>query len=214
MCGRYDITDDWAGPTGSLKYDYIEDFKPHFNAAPLQELPVVLNEEPNQVQLVRWGLKPFWYYPEKESVTLINVKAENLREKPTFKADLKNRRCLVLATGFYEWQQTKDGKQPYRIVMKDRKPFFFAGIWQLNKIGEKEEKRYAIITTAPNSVLLPIHMRMPVVLRPGDEQKWLEEPNLDLLGPYPPEKMEAYKVSRAVNSARNDSPLLLKPIDT
>ena len=212
MCGRYSLVQSKEDLEVQFKVKVANDYQPRYNAAPTQLMPVILNEDPDTAQMVFWGLKPVWFHPGKK-VYLNNVRAENLREKPTFKKDLMERRCLVLADGFYEWQKTEDGKQPYRIVLKDNRPFAFAGLWEENMIEDKKVKTFAIITTTPNSVLLPIHNRMPVLLSPGDENKWLKEPDLDLLNPFSPEKMEAYKVSTALNSAKYDRETLIEPIE-
>lgn len=211
MCGRFSLVQSKEDLEVHFKVRIPNDYKPRYNAAPTQLMPVILNEEPDTAQMVFWGLKPVWFHPGKK-VYLNNVRAENLREKPTFKKDLMERRCLVLADGFYEWQATKEGKQPYRIVLKNNRPFAFAGIWEENMIEDKKVKTFAIITTTPNSVLLPIHNRMPVLLSPGDENKWLKEPDLDLLNPFSPEKMEAYKVSIALNRAIFDNESLIQPL--
>jgi putative SOS response-associated peptidase YedK len=211
MCGRYSLVQSKEDLEVQFKVKVANDYQPRYNASPSQLLPVILNDEPGVAQMMFWGLKPVWFHPGKK-VYLNNVRVENLREKPTFKKDLMERRCLVLADGFYEWQATEEGKQPYRIVLRDKRPFAFAGIWEENKIDDEKVKTFAIITTTPNSVLLPIHNRMPVILAPGDEKKWLKEPDLELLNPYSPENMEAYRESKAINNARNESPILLKPV--
>lgn len=212
MCGRFSLVESKEDLEVYFKVKVPNDYKPRYNASPSQLLPVILNDEPDTAQMVCWGLKPVWFNPKRKD-GLINVRAETLREKHTFKADLEKRRCLVLADGFYEWQRTKEGKQPYRIVLKNNRPFAFAGLWEVNYIDDKEVRTFAIITTTPNSVLLPIHTRMPVLLAPGDEHKWLETPDLDLLNPFPPEQMMAYKVSTAVNRAVLDMESLIKPME-
>ena len=211
MCGRFSLVESKEDLETFFKVRLPDDYRPRYNAAPSQLLPVILNDEPDTAQMVRWGLLPPWVR-EKRKDGLINVRAETLREKPTFKSDLLNRRCLVLADGFYEWEKTEEGKQPYRIVLRDRRPFAFAGIWETNRVDGEPVKTFAIITTTPNSVLLPIHTRMPVLLAPGDERKWLEAPDLDLLAPFAPEKKEAYRVSAAVNRAASDVPGLIRPV--
>ncbi len=212
MCGRFSLVESKEDLEVYFKVKIPNNYKPRYNASPSQLLPVILNDEPDTAQMVRWGLLPSWIQ-KKRSDGLINVRAETLREKSTFKADVEKRRCLILADGFYEWQKTKDGKQPYRIILKDKRPFAFAGIWEVNHFEDKEVKTFAIITTTPNSVLLPIHTRMPVLLAPGDERRWLEEPDLNLLNPFPSEKMMAYKVSTAVNRAVLDMKSLIRPME-
>ncbi len=211
MCGRFTLTEPKEDAEEYFKVKIEGDYKPRYNIAPTQHHPVILNSKPEVAQMVFWGLKPVWFHPGKK-VYLNNVRAENLREKHTFKKDLMERRCLVLADGFYEWETTKDGKQPYRIVLKDNRPFAFAGLWEENEVEGEKIRTFAIITTTPNSVLLPIHDRMPVILAPGDDRKWLKEPDLNLLNPYSPEQMMAYKVSKALNRAEADSEVLIRPI--
>jgi putative SOS response-associated peptidase YedK len=212
MCGRFSLTESRSELETFFKVRLPADYTPRYNAAPGELLPVILNEEPDSAAMLRWGLLPPWIR-EKRKDGLINVRAETLTEKTTFKADLEKRRCLVLADGFYEWQATKEGKVPYRIVLRAGRPFAFAGIWQENRIGETTQKTFAIITTTPNSVLLPIHTRMPVLLAPGEEREWLAAPRLDLLRPFPPEAMRAYRVSTAVNRAGTDTPALIVPVE-
>jgi putative SOS response-associated peptidase YedK len=180
-----------------------------YNAAPSQILPVILSSDPGRIEMLRWGLAPSWFLKAKHRDGIINVRAETLREKHTFDADVRQRRCLVLADGFYEW--TRRAKTPYRIVMKNGSPFAFAGIWESNDV-----KTFAIITTTPNS-LAPIHNRMPVILRPDEERLWLSDDAevpalLKILQPLDPTLLKVYEVSRLVNKASVDSPELIEPL--
>lgn len=213
MCGRFTLTENKEDLEEYFKVSIENDFKPSYNIAPTKNSLVILNTEPDIAQPVFWGLKPVWFKPEHDKAVLNNVRSENLREKKTFHSHLKNRRCLVLASGFYEWQATKEGKQPFYMSMRDKHPFVFAGLWSEDKILDKVIKTFAIITTTPNILMKPIHDRMPVILNPGDEKKWLEEPSLDLLNPFTPEKMEAYKVSKEVNRATSDRKTLIEPLE-
>ncbi len=212
MCGRFTITDSKDDLEEYFKVKVDNDFRPQYNIAPTQHSLVILNTEPQIAQSVFWGLKPVWFKPEQKLAVLNNVRSENLREKRTFHPHLKSRRCLVLANGFYEWQATKEGKQPFYMTLKDKKPFVFAGLWSEDKIEDVVIKTFAIITTTPNILMKPIHDRMPVILNPGDDKKWLEEPNLDLLNPFSPERMTAYKVSKEVNKTSFDIAELIEPI--
>jgi putative SOS response-associated peptidase YedK len=135
----------------------------------------------------------------------INVRAETLRDKPTFRSDFLNRRCVVIADGFYEWKATRAGKTPYRIHLKKNGPVAFAGIWE-----EGPETRFAIVTTAANTLLRTIHQRMPLIFLPNEYRKWLADnatlPKLlETLEPREYKGMEAYEVSRRVNTAKTDS---------
>lgn len=212
MCGRFALTENKEDLEEYFKVSIENDLEPRYNIAPTQHSFVILNSEPDIAQSVFWGLKPVWFKPEHEKAVLNNVRSENLREKPTFQSHLKNRRCLVLSSGFYEWQATKEGKQPFFIGLKNKHPFAFAGLWSEDRIADKIIKTFAIITTTPNILMKPIHDRMPVILNPGDEKKWLDEPDLNLLNPFTPEKMMAYKVGLAINNAKDESPQLIRPV--
>ncbi|MDP9359674.1 MAG: SOS response-associated peptidase [Chloroflexota bacterium] len=190
-----------------------------YNAAPSQQLPVVLQRDgEREVDLLRWGLLPRWSKPGSRTPEPINARAETLLEKPMFRSLVKSKRCLVPANGFYEWKRTGGPKQPYFIRPTDQETFAFAGLYDETK-GEDGEPigSYAIITTAPNELMASLHDRMPVVLRPEDEEEWLDPSITDpgivaLLRPYPAEAMAADPVSTAVNNTRNDGPELIQPL--
>jgi putative SOS response-associated peptidase YedK len=219
MCGRYTIT---VQPellaerfNAALPPEMSE---PRYNAAPSQTLPVILNENEQQIQLLRWGLVPHWSQTPDTGYRMINARAETLEEKTTFRESLRRRRCLVLADGFYEWKKTGDGKVPMRITLKSDEPFAFAGLWETWKDRETGEllRTFTIITTTPNDLMVPIHDRMPAILLPEVEKTWLDdsagpEAWRELLRPYPADLMRAYPVSKLVNSPSNESPALVAP---
>jgi putative SOS response-associated peptidase YedK len=224
MCGRYTITsnaEQLAARFGAAPADAEGGaamgaaLEPRFNAAPTQTLPVILNQAPEQIQLLRWGLVPRWAKDASGGAKMINVRAETVEEKPSFRDAVRKRRCLVLADSFYEWQQTPAGKVPMRIMLASGEPFAFAGIWELWRDPQGELLRsFAIITTAPNPLVAPIHNRMPAILRPEHERLWLDDnpdatPWREVLGPFPAEAMVAYPVSRLVNSPANDTPAVI-----
>ena len=213
MCGRYTasaaqgVIEDYFGA------EFSETHIPSYNASPGQHLPVVLDQEPSKIVPVLWGIKPSW--GKQPSRLLINARSETVNQRPTFRKSFQKRRCLVVADGFYEWQARKEGKQPFRIVLKTREPFAFAGIWQ----EVDGEPAYVILTTAANRVMRPIHERMPVILKPRQHVAWLdtdlpEADVLEILGPYPGDAITAYAVSRTVNNSRNQSPELIKPLES
>ena len=211
MCGRYTISTSQEILEDRFQAKFLEDskYEPRYNAAPSQILPVILNTEPGHIEMARWGIMPVWW-TRKDG--LINVRAETLIEKHTFKKDLESRRCLVLADGFYEWQKTKEGKQPYRFIRKDKEPFAFAGIWETNTFDGEKINTFSIITTTPNEVTKQVHGRMPVILSPQEEMKWLEGGGVELLNPFPAEEMETYKVGSTLNSPMKDSATLIEPM--
>lgn len=215
MCGRFSI----FTPTEILRVRFnvprAEDLKPNYNAAPTQNLPVILNSEPTTINLCQWGLIPRWAKEQRIGNKLINARAETLLQKPSFRNPFKKHRCLVLADGFYEWKKTSEKKIPYRISMKTNEPFAFAGIWDEWRTPNGECLRsFAIITTEPNALMKALHNRMPVILRKEDETKWLQEIDISgaqkMLEPYPFDDLEAYPISALVNSPRNNSGDVIK----
>jgi putative SOS response-associated peptidase YedK len=190
--------------------------KPRFNIAPSQDIAVILNESPQELSLVRWGLIPHWAKAEKTKYSMINAKAETVTEKPAYRGPIKNKRCLVIADTFYEWKKINGTKQPYRIMMKDGGLFALAGIWDTWKNDGKELKTCSIITTDANQLMKSLHDRMPVILPPEMEEKWLSDLGMDevkaMLVPYNTTPMEAYEISTLVNSPTNDTPELIRPI--
>jgi putative SOS response-associated peptidase YedK len=212
MCGRY------STPPGALLEGFFDvplayEYVPVYNAAPTQILPIILNDAPDRIVGGRWGLIPFYKREPKPSDGIINARAESLLEgKQSFAREFKERRCLVLADGFYEWKKPAEGaKVPHRIVRVDSNPFAFAGIWRFSKTFDRPT--YAIITTTPNQTVAAIHDRMPVMLEHGAEAAWLRGERLEeLLHPPPAEATRAFAVSTLVNSPRNDVPEIAEPV--
>lgn len=240
MCGRYvsrtekqRIAETFHAKIVPEDYDpdfvpdseYID--KPDYNVAPQTRQPVVRrSRDTGQRELarLRWGLVPFWAKDTKIAYSTINARAESLASSPTYREALKHRRCLVPADAFYEWRQIdKKTKQPYAIALADDQMMAFAGLWERwkdQKTGQALET-FTIITTDPNELMEPFHNRMPAILSPKDFDRWLGTAEfetqpllpLDLLKPYPVEKMKAWKVGSNVGNTRNNSPELLKPIE-
>ena len=222
MCGRFTLTLD----PGELKeafpdLQFPSDFLPRYNIAPSQPVAVVSNAEPDRVNFFTWGLIPSWAKDPAIGSRLINARAETLAEKPSFRTAFRRRRCLILADGFYEWQEIpgSKSKQPIFIHLQDRRAFAFAGLWDLWHAPDASLiYSCTIITTQPNALVQPIHNRMPVILPASAYASWLDpgEPPLaelsQLLVPDPPEEMRAYPVSRQVNSPAVDSPACTAPL--
>lgn len=213
MCGRYSWFtggEVWYERLG-LQPGAFPRVKPRYNAAPSQDLPVVLSETPKQVTVATWGFEPAWTVG-KGTKAFINARAETVAEKPTFRKSFEGRRCLVLADSFFEWQRRGRVKVPYRILLKGGKPFAFAGIWRRGTDGTPG---FAIITTEANGLVARIHDRMPVILPEGQEKFWIGESWLDarrlqgMLVPYDGE-MEAYPVATIVNTPAHDTPDVLE----
>lgn len=225
MCGRYvarklRLADYDAAP-------HFDEFSEkgiiqRFNIAPSQAVPVIrLDKNHRRVaDLIQWGLIPYWTRG-KPKTQPINARAETVDSSGMFKAAFERRRCLCAADGFYEWKKIDGQKQPYFIRFPDDASFAFAGIWErwTPEPGAEPVETCAHITTEPNALMLPIHNRMPVILRQKDYAEWLDpEVALDrlkaLLKPYPDGELEAYAVSRAVNRPANDSEENVKPISS
>ncbi len=218
MCGRYTLTDFQDLITRFQTEPGNFELAPRYNIAPEQLMPVVVREEKNRLELMQWGLVPFWSKEPKSKV--INARIEGILTKPSFKRPIRYQRCLVPATGYYEWKKDPAGKAPYYIRRKDGSLFAFAGIYDRWKDpAENEIKTFAILTTAPNQLLAQVHNRMPVILQPEQESLWLTadpgtmESLLKSLPPLPQDQLEMYPVSRMVNWAKNDSPQLIQRED-
>lgn len=219
MCGRFSIFADPERLAERFNATApAEGLVPRYNAAPTQDLPVLLNQGDRVIQLLRWGLVPFWAKDPSIGNRMINARSETLAEKPSYRTALRKRRCLVLADGFYEWQKVPGGKVPMRVALKSGEPFAFAGLWETWDAPDGDLLRtFTIITTSPNDLVAPIHNRMPVILLPEYEAVWMDnaahqEAWLDLLRPYPADLLTAYPVSTRVNSPSNDDPSIVQPI--
>ena len=219
MCARYDnliARDAYRRLFEAIRLP-DSNFPPRYNIAPTDEIPIVRvdpRDATRELTMARWGLIPFWM-KDKPKVPHINARAETVDTQPLFREAFARRRCLIPATGFFEWQQMPDGKQPWRFVMKDLEPFAFAGLWEYARISGEAVLSAAIIVGEPNPLVGGVHDRMPVILMPSDYDDWLsnEVPPEDLkamLRPYDAELMRAYQVGRAVNSVKADGPELLE----
>lgn len=193
--------------------------EPRFNIAPSQLVPIIVSGSANKAVMMKWGLVPFWAKDPKIGNRLINARAETISTKPAFRTSFKRKRCLVPATGFYEWKRLKDGKIPYYIHMKDDSFFAFAGLYDRWTDPDGEVLyTFTIITTTANTIMEKIHNRMPVILNASDEDLWLSKEPLGetdssrVLVPYDPRALEAFKVSKEVNSPVNDSGRLIARI--
>jgi len=197
-------------------------FAPSFNVAPQSVQPVVrLNRDSGdrEFALLRWGLVPFWAKHAKFGYSTINARAEEAASKPAFREALKKRRCLVPADAFYEWMKPNAKlKIPYAIALTSGEPCALAGLWESWRPAEGPSiETFTILTTDPNEVTEPFHNRMPVILEPKDYDRWLEpgdpaRPPVDLLRPYPADRMRAWPVSARVGNVRNNDPTLLEPV--
>jgi putative SOS response-associated peptidase YedK len=196
----------------------VSDLLPRYNIAPSQPVVAVrlAEEGRHAIAWLRWGLVPSWAKDPSIGHSLINARAETVAEKPAFRGAFKSRRCLIPASGFYEWQAAGGKqKQPHFIRMLDGRPFALAGLWECWRVGEGEPvETCAILTTEANAVVGPIHQRMPVIVAQDAFGSWLDPhtppPELHaLLRTYRAEEMTAVPVGRFVNNPRNEGPRCL-----
>jgi putative SOS response-associated peptidase YedK len=227
MCGRYTIlpnAESWPKAFG-LSEDaayQISILSPNYNVAPTQDVPILRdNHETGELELAltRWGLIPSWAKDAKFSYHTINARAETVAEKPAFRDAFRKRRCLIPASGFYEWRKVGSKKQPYLIQMKDESPIAFAGLWETwnNPQDGTIVQSCTIIVTEANEFMKPIHDRMPVILKPDDYGRWLDPTTVDrksLLKSCPSDWLASYPVSTCVNSPKNNDIKCIDPIAT
>jgi putative SOS response-associated peptidase YedK len=221
MCGRFDnqIPRDEYQPIFKVDRLPLSNFPPRYNVAPTDQILIVRvdpRDDTRELTMARWGLIPFWM-KEKPKVPHINARAETVHKLPLFREAFAKRRCLIPATGFYEWQERADGKQPWRFVQKDLEPFAFAGIWEFARLEGVDTLSAAIIVGEPNPLVAGVHDRMPVIILPDQYDAWLDAATpVDharaMLRPYDAELMKAYEVNRAVNSVKNDTEACIEPV--
>ncbi len=227
MCGRYGISVTRDQLKEYLKEHYgIEVLDqaielPRYNIAPGQNAISLINDGTKfRVGLLKWGFVPEWAKDDKIGFKMINAREETLKDKPAFKKSFLERRCVILADGFFEWYRTTSTKTPYYFYLKNNAIFGFAGLWSVMK-KENGTKLYTctIITTTANRLMADIHDRMPVILTESDAKLWLDPRIKDtealskLLGQYDPSKMQLHQVSSRVNKPENDDIDIIVPVD-
>ncbi len=221
MCGRFVLFSSLEEIREAFAVQQVRyKVESSYNVAPTQTVAVVVQRDGvNTLEKMRWGLIPAWAKDPAIGSRMINARAETVGEKPSFKRPLKDRRCLVVANGFYEWQKTGQAKIPMFIRLKSGQPFGFAGLYDVWTSPEGEAvASCTIITTSANDLMQPIHDRMPVILPRSQQSTWLDPAIqhaadvLPLLVPYSAADMEAYPVSRSVNSPENNSPDLIRAV--
>jgi putative SOS response-associated peptidase YedK len=225
MCGRARLSSD----VSEIKIAFgipperpTPNFAPSWNLAPTDPAPIVYydaNDGGRRLEVMRWGLIPYWAKDIKIRFSTINARAEEIDTKPAFREAFQRRRCLVPLDSFYEWKKTETGKQPYAIALKDRRLMSMAGLWEAWRSPEGERIRsFTIATTTPNELCAELHNRMPVVLKPEAWPLWLGEEPAELtqikalLRPYPSDDMICWPVSTRVGNVKNNDPSLVEPI--
>ena len=222
MCGRYTVAVDPQLLAERFGVTLPDDTVPRFNVAPTDPvLALTERSAGRELMVARWGLVPHWAKDPKAGARMINARAETLAERSAYRTLLAKNRCLVLADGFYEWRLDPDGKKrPVRYALDDGSPFGFAGLWTSWRDPESGEsmRTCTIITTAANSLVAPVHDRMPVILPRGVEDEWLDRDvppaaALELRRPYPSEHMIGSDATMLVNSVKNDDLRLFDPAE-
>jgi len=212
MCGRYQL---------SLPIEELEElfqstasvhFEVRYNIAPTQKVPIIRHRQGQRhLDTVHWGLVPEWAADKTMASRMINARSETVAEKPSFRESFRYRRCLIPATGFYEWARENRKKTPYLVTVKSQPVYAMAGIWSHWKGPGGDYESCAVITTEAAASIRHIHERMPVILHPSQFTNWLDSQSskqtlLNLCIPIPDEFIHVRAVSDHVNSARNDDP--------
>ena len=218
MCGRFVIKDSQKKVMSDFQIQHSEVLlEPRYNISPSQDIPVIVQQDGiRRLETRQWGLIPFW---SKTPKPMINARSETCSEKPAFRQAFKKRRCLIPASGFFEWAKEDGGKQPYFIFLKDKSSMAFAGLWEEWSAPDgKIVKTCAILTVEANSFLKFIHHRMPVILKSANGMNWLDQDRTEsslknFLIPIDPEYMEAWKVTKQVNIPSFDKPDCIERLD-
>lgn len=229
MCGRFSLDTDERGfrDTFAITNEIPAAGFHAFNIAPDQGsenrsprlLPVVRHGAAgNELAMMQWWLLPHWSREPFVKYSTFNARSDTVAKSPTFRDSFRSRRCLVPASGFYEWEKRGGAKLPWNVRVRGAGLFAMAGLWDRWERGGQVVESFSVIVTEANSLMRPIHDRMPVILQPQDYARWLNPgfsevgELLALLKPYPSENMDAFRVSTRVNNARNEGPELAEPI--
>ncbi|WP_096434967.1 SOS response-associated peptidase [Alteribacter populi] len=220
MCGRYTLYADPDFLEREFEIENATDVFPiehRYNIAPSQDvLSIVAGKHANRAGFMRWGLIPTWAKDSSIGYKMINARSETAHEKPSFRSLIQKRRCLIIASGFYEWRKEGIKKQPYYIQLSSKEPFVFAGLWDRWKHDGDTIVSCTILTTKANEKMATLHDRMPVILDREERQDWLNgnitDPHLlePLYTPYSSEKMSYYPVTSFVSSPKNEGPACIE----
>lgn len=222
MCGRFfrhDVSwQDYAAWLNLIPPEGVEPPEAKYNIAPMSYVPVIRRDfDTKQLELFPclWGLVPSWWNKplSEKKFSTFNARAENVAEAASFRGSFRHKRCLIPASGFYEWSGEKGSKIPFAIGLRNRRWFCFAGLWDCAMIDGSELHSFTILTTTPNDVMAGIHTRMPVILHPQDYMRWIDGDYRkldDLFEPFPAADMHAWIVSNEVGNVRNQGPELIE----
>lgn len=221
MCGRSTLHDAPVSVLGKFHLPpMLPGFKPSYNIAPSQDQWTILmgpSAKPTP-RLLRWGLVPSWADDLSVGARLINARSDAVAIKPSFKESFRNRRCVILADGYYEWSGTGKARVPYFFHLEGHRDFALAGLWDRWQRGGEVLETCTIITTESSSFAARVHHRMPVVFTPDHALEWVgattpEQRLLELLVPYDAPDLESHEVSRLVNSPANNSAECIEPFE-
>ena len=219
MCGRFALHAPPAELVSRFGLAASAEFSPRYNIPPGTDIPVIRQSPEGErvLHLLRWGLVPHWAKDPAIGSKLNNARGESVAQKPSFRDAFKRRRCLVPASGFYEWKAEGKIKQPYYISPKAGEFIAMGGLWESWRAPDGSILRtVCIITTGPNAVMEPIHDRMPVIVSPGDWRSWLTgtpEEIAGMVAPYRDEELQAWPVSRRVSKTQDDDAALIEPVE-
>ncbi len=222
MCGRFSLSTSAADLVQQFDLPDLPAWSPRYNISPTQDVLALVRmpgASRRQTRLLRWGFIPRWAEGPAVGSRMINARAETVTSKAAYRHAFRERRCLVLADGFYEWKLEGGRKQPFHIRRRDGRPFAFAGLWERWAPPDGQPiDSCALLTTAANDLIRPLHVRMPVILSPSAYGAWLDPGIQDaerlqaLLRPFPPEDMLLYAVGPGVNDPANDAPDCILPL--
>ncbi|MCF7668281.1 MAG: SOS response-associated peptidase [Verrucomicrobia bacterium] len=222
MCARYTLHQSGRAVTERFKLNTAaNNLKPRYNIAPSQLAPVITNNGARGIQFFKWGFIPSWAKDATQTKPLINARAETINSKASFKSAFRHRRCIIPADGFYEWKKEGNAKTPCYFTVDGGALFGFAGLWEEHNDPTTGLllQTFALITVTPNEIMAPIHNRMPAILDQASEDTWLSgniitpEELSNILAPFPSSRLSYSRVSRFMNSPRNDSPKCIEPAD-
>lgn len=223
MCGRFGLTRPEALKLERFGITELPPLLPRYNIPPSSDILVVrARKGTTEAEMIRWGLVPSWAKDPSIGNRMANVRSDTALEKSSFRAAMQKRRCLIPADVFFEWKDVPGQKRrkPYAVAIRDGEIFALGGVWEAWRARETGEWLItcAVLTTAPNELLEPIHDRMPVIIRPEDYPTWIDPSTKvgdvrRLVSAFPAEEMRTWEISLLVNDPRTDDARVIAPID-